>query len=239
MGRANNVDPEETRQPAAPADPPQDTPITILLVTAQKILETGLLSLLESAPGFQVVGTASSGGDALSLTAKVRPSAVIVDECLPDMSATDLIRRIASDGAQPKVLALCSNGSWNVVIDIFRAGAWGYMSKQRSFECMKEALRTITRGMHFVDGETGGQMAHVLSERWANTTEVALADLSTRENEVFVMLVEGRNPQEIAKSLYISRKTVETHRRAIYRKLTVRDLAGLMKFAVRHHLVNP
>jgi DNA-binding NarL/FixJ family response regulator len=239
MARANKADPEETSHCAAPTSAPQDAPIGILLVTSQKILETGLLALLDGVPGFRVVGAASSGLEALSLIAKLRPSAVIADECLPDMSATELIRRIATDSAKPKVLSLSSSESWVVAIGMFRAGASGYMSKQRSFECMKEALWTITRGMHFVDGETGGQMAHALSERRPDTPEVALSSLSTRENEVFMLLVEGQNPHEISKSLFISRKTVETHRRTIYRKLKVRDLAELMKFAVRHHLIKP
>lgn len=237
MVRAN--EPASDSSQNAPAGVELETPIRILLVTPQKILETGLLALLGGVPEFKVVGTASSGRETLSLIAKVRPSVLIAEGHLPDLTPTELIRRVANDNAQPRVLCLYSNETWRTVIDVFRAGAWGYMSMHRPFECMKTALYSIARGRRFVDGETGGDLACAWCELRGTTTEVALASLSTREHEVFRLLVEGRNSQEISKSLYISRKTVETHRRAVHRKLKVRDLAELMKFAVRNQLVRP
>lgn len=237
MARAN--EPASDADQDAPASAQLESPIRILLVTPQKILATGLVALLGGEPEFKVVGTASSGRETLSLITKVRPSVLVVDGYLPDLTATELIGRIGSDNAQLRVLCLFSNETWRTVIDVFRAGAWGYVSMHRPFESMKAALRAIARGHRFVDGETGGELACAWCELRGTTTEVALASLSTRENEVFPLLVEGRNSQEIAKALYISRKTVETHRRAIHRKLKVRDLAELMKFAVRNHLVSP
>lgn len=239
MARVNEPATEEASSHGASIGAQQSSRIRILLVTSQKIFETGLLALLAEVADFQVVGTASSAREALSLSTKVHPSVIIVDACMPDVSAAELIRRITSESAHTRVLSLCSDESWRAVINMFRAGAWGYMSKQRPFECMKTALRTLATGARFVDGTTGGQLAAAWCELRGSNTDVALASLSTRENEVFRLLVEGHNPHEISQSLYISRKTAETHRRSVYRKLKLRDTAELMKFAVRHQLVKP
>jgi DNA-binding NarL/FixJ family response regulator len=134
---------------------------------------------------------------------------------------------------------LSSDAHWANVIALFRVGVWGFVTKERSLDTLKAALRSISRGDRFVDGHTGGLLASTWGEVPGTTAEIALASLSKREREVFQLLIEGKNAREIAKSLYISPKTVEKHRRAVLQNLKVRDTADLMKFAARNRFLNP
>ena len=213
--------------------------IRILVVEPQRIVETGLRTLLSEGDEFLVVGSPACGRDALTMAKKVHPNIAIVDGALPDLEVTDVIRQLGDECPKTRVLALSSDNTWGTVVGAFRAGAWGFVTKESTIDDLKAALRSISRGHRFVDGHTGGLLASAWGEVPGTTAEIALASLSKRESEVFRLLVEGKNAGEIAKALFISRKTAETHRRVILKKLKVRDVAELMKFAARNQLLNP
>lgn len=169
----------------------------------------------------------------------LRPSLVVLDVALCETAASDAIRRVCAESQETKVLALSSAAHWGTAVGLFRAGAWGFIARERSVDDLKAALRNIALGYRFVDGLTGGMLAHAWSEAQGATSEIALASLSRREGEIFQLLVQGKNATEIGKSLFISRKTVETHRRVVLRKLKIRDIAELMRFASRNRLLSP
>ncbi len=220
-------------------DNPKANTVRIVIVACQGIAESGLRALFAGTNEFLVVGSAASGRDALVLAKKVRPAIVIIDGMLPDLTAVDVIGRLRGECPETKVVALSSDMFWRSVVGVFRAGAWGFVTKERSFDDLTAALRSVSRGHRFVDGRTGGLLAFAWSEVHGTTAEISLASLSRRESEVFRLLVDGKNAAEIAKSLFISRKTAETHRRAVLKKLKVRDMAELMKLAARNRLLNP
>jgi len=211
----------------------------LLLLLPQELVRSGLLALFEPSDEFLVVGTASTARECLVLAAQLHPTVVLMDVELPDMDAVTFIQHLQRDVPDARALVLSADMFWGNVIAVFRAGAWGYMAKERPVEWLREGLRVVARGYRYLDGQTGGKLAQTWGELPGTATEIALASLSRRENEVFALLVAGKNTREICKSLYISRKTVETHRRAVLRKLKVRDTAELMKFAVRNRLINP
>jgi DNA-binding NarL/FixJ family response regulator len=202
-------------------------------------METGLLALFAQTREFHVVGTAACGREALALASKARPFVAVVDVRLPDLTAIEVVRQMQHGSPHTRVLGLSSDTNWGCVVSLFRAGAWGFVAKESPFDALTSALRHIVRGHHFVDGPTGGKLALAWSQIPGMTAEIALARLSKREHEVFQLLIEGSNTLELTQRLFISRKTVETHRRSILRKLKVRDTAELMKFAVRNRLISP
>lgn len=225
-------------QSGVSSDPPPDA-IRILLVEPQKMVETALRALLDRKYEFSVVGSVAHGRDVLEVAKKTKPTVAIIDMMLSDVTAVEVTQRLRNDCPNIRVLALSSDTHWGSVISMFRAGAWGFVTKEGSFDDLEAALKSISLGQRFVDGLTGGLLAAAWSELPGTHAEIALASLSQRENEVFRLLVEGKNAGEIAKVLYISRKTAETHRRVVLQKLKVRDIAELVKFAARNLLLKP
>jgi two-component system response regulator NreC len=213
--------------------------VSILLAMQDGILASGLQALFASSDEFEIIGMASSGREALSMCRILRPSLIVLDVALSEFSASEIVRRLCAESQGGKILALSSASHWGSVVGLFRVGAWGFIARERPVDDLKAALRSIAQGHRFVDGLTGGMLAHAWSEARGATSEVALASLSKREGEIFQMLIQGRSATEIGKSLFISRKTVETHRRVILRKLRMRNIAGLMDFAARNRLLSP
>jgi len=237
-----------TRTPEAPSPPhgqvPNDReqrqePIRILVVEPQQILANGLQVLLDGSNEFKVVGCVRCGRDVVGAAKALRAEIVVLDDALPDITATEVIRRLHCDSPDCRVLALSSDALWADVVGLFRAGAWGFVTKERSFDDLKAGLRDIALGNRFVDGHTGGLLASTWGDVPGTATEISLASLSKREREVFRLAIEGKNASEIAKLLFICQKTAEKHRRVVLHKLKVRNTAELVKFAARNRFLSP
>jgi len=220
-------------------DNPRANTVRIVIVASRGITESGLQALFAGIDEFLVVGSAASGPEALVLAKKVRPAIVLMDVTSPDLKTADMIAELRRECPDTRVVVLSSDMFWQNVVSMFRAGARGFVTKERSFEDLTTALRSVSRGRRFVDGHTGGLLAFACGEAQGARAEIALASLSKRRAEVAHMLVDGKNSGEIARALSISRKTAEAHRRAVLKKLNVRDVAGLMKLAARNRLLNP
>lgn len=217
----------------------QEELIPILLVDPQQIVIDGLQLLLSGSEVFRLVGALPCGREVVSTVKKVQARIVVLNDNLPDIAAADIIRKLQLECPDCKVLALSSDSHWTNVIALFRAGAWGFVTKERPFDDLNAGLKTLSLGKRFVDGQTGGLLASTWGEVPGTTVELPLASLSKREHEVFCLLIEGRNAGEIAKLLFISKKTAEKHRRVTLRKLKIRNTAELMRFAVKNRFINP
>jgi DNA-binding NarL/FixJ family response regulator len=204
----------------------------IVLVDSEQLARQGLKSLLED-HGFQVAGQTDDGRMALKLVQKLRPDVVISDLCIGGLNGLEFTRQIRQISLRTKVIILSNSADSQLLYALFAAGANGYLLKKATYDELAASIRAV------LDGDTylTPVLAHLLLRRSfaepASRWERLQNKISNREREVLQLVAEGRSTKEIAATLYVSVKTIETHRKQIMDKLNVHSVAGLTKYAVR------
>ena len=201
----------------------------LLLVDDHVLFREGLRSLLQARKDMRIVAEAADAHSALELAEHERFDVALVDVRLRDTSGIALVRDMRRRKVAQPILMLSMFDRADLVSEALRAGASGYLTKDATTTELERAIATVLRGDEFVPARIAASL-----ER---TTPTAVSQLSSREREVFELLICGRSNGEIASALFISEKTVETHRTRIYRKLGVTSLAELVWLAARHDLL--
>ncbi len=205
-------------------------PIRVLVADDHMIVRTGIRHVLESEPGFEVVGEAANGADALALAAELRPDVVVLDISMPDVSGLELAARLR-DTAGTRVLILSMHNNAEYVLESVRAGAHGYLLKDTAATELRTAIRAVCQGESYFSPPVASRLsAAVRGER--DQGPGGLEQLTAREREVLLGIAQGRTNKEIATELRISHRTVETHRESLMRKLQIRTVAELTRFAL-------
>jgi DNA-binding NarL/FixJ family response regulator len=204
----------------------------VLLVDDHELLRAGLRSRLEKEPGIEVVGEADSAERAIILARALQPDLVLLDLLLPRTNGFDAIPEIACVAPEARVIVVSSQIAASSVRRALSAGAAGYVPKRASDRELVTAIRQVASGSRYVDPEVGAALV-------VETVSTALEALSERERDVLQLLALGYTNQEIGKKLYISVRTVDTHRSHIMRKLGIDTRAELVLFALAHGLIGP
>jgi two-component system response regulator NreC len=211
--------------------------LRILLADDHKIVREGLRTLIEKQPGTEVVGEADSGRMALKLTRELKPDVVIMDITMPDLNGIEATRQIHSEIPGVKVIALSMHSDKRLVAGILMAGASGYLLKE---DCdsgeLARAIRAVATNQTYLSPKIGEVVIKDYVRHLSMTASSPFSILTPREREVLQLLAEGKNTKEIASSLHVSVKTVETHRNKIMEKLDIRSIAELTKYAIRERL---
>lgn len=183
-----------------------------------------------------MVGEAEDGRSAVSLAAELRPDVVVMDVGMPDLNGIDAARRVCADVPGVKVVALSMLSDGRFVRRMFQAGASAYLLKECAFDELKLAIDTVLRGKTYVSPGIGQVVIgdYVRDDREAGSE--AFQSLTAREREVLQLLAEGGATKEIAAALFVSVKTIETHRQHVMQKLGTNSIADLTKFAIREGL---
>ena len=206
-------------------------PIRVLVADDHMIVRTGIRHVLESEPGFEVVGEAANGTEALSLTARLHPDVVVLDISMPDISGLELAARLRGAGGGTRVLILSMHNNAEYVLESVRAGAHGYLLKDTAATELRTAIRAICQGESYFSPPVASRLsAAVRGEH--DPQPAGLDQLTGREREVLHGIAQGRTNKEIATELGISHRTVETHRESLMRKLQIRTVAELTRFAL-------
>jgi DNA-binding NarL/FixJ family response regulator len=206
-------------------------PIRVLVVDDHMIVRSGIRHVLESEPGFEVVGEAANATEALSLTAELRPDVVVLDISMPDVSGLELAARLRNTGGGARVLILSMHNNAEYVLESVRAGAHGYLLKDTAATELRTAIRAVCQGESYFSPPVASRLsAAVRGEH--DPQPAGLAQLTGREREVLHGIAQGRTNKEIATELGISHRTVETHRESLMRKLQIRTVAELTRFAL-------
>jgi DNA-binding NarL/FixJ family response regulator len=203
----------------------------IVLVDDQRLARQGLKALLEGA-GFDIAGETDDGRLAVKLIHKLRPDLMITDLRVFGLNGIELTRQVRQASLSTKVIVLSSYAEGQFVFSAFEAGANGYLLKKTSFDELVAGVRAVLNGQTYV----APVIADLVVRRslgQATHTGYQQNSISTREREVLQLVAEGRSTKEIAAALYVSIKTIETHRKQIMDKLNVHSIAGLTKYAVR------
>jgi two-component system, NarL family, response regulator NreC len=205
---------------------------TILIADDHRLLREGLRALLER-EGFQVVGEAENGRSAVKLAKQLQPDVVITDIGMPDLNGVDATRQIRAEAPRSKVLALSMHTESRFVLGILDAGASGYLLKDSAFEELSVAIESLLKDQIYLSPAIAGVVVERSLGRVGSKAGAPQTKLSKREQEVLQLITEGKPTKEIAAKLYVSIKTVETHRKQIMDKLGIYSVAELTKYAIR------
>ncbi|ROZ72662.1 response regulator transcription factor [Ramlibacter sp. WS9] len=211
--------------------------IRIVIADDHRIMRDGLVALLRGQPDFEVVGEAPDGAELARLTRKLKPDIAVTDLSMAGLNGLEAIRRIRADEPGVKLLCLSVHAESRLVLAVLDAGASGYVLKECSFEELVQAIRQVVAGQVYLSAQLVGV---VVQEYRARVTGGAPQDsasvLTPRERELVQLFSEGYSTNAIAERLYVSAKTVATHRQHILQKLRIGSMAELTRYALREGL---
>ena len=212
--------------------------IKIVLADDHKIIRAGLKSLIESCNNFRVIGEAENGREAVKLVNDLMPQVVIMDISMPDLNGIDATRQILAKFPETKIIALSMHTDKRFVIGMLKAGASGYMLKDCAFDELTIAINTVLNQQTYLSSQITNVVVQNIKLESLNEKKPALSLLSVREREILQLIAEGKSTKQIAAILFISVKTVESHRHNIMVKLEIHNLADLIKLAIREGLTS-
>ena len=210
--------------------------ITVFLADDHAVVRDGLSFLLDAEPDIAVVGAAADGRQAANQVAQLCPDIVIMDIAMPELNGIDATREIGTICPSVRVIILSMYVTTEHVMRALQAGACGYLIKEAAGAEVVEAVRTVQSGHRYLSNQITDRLVDQVAHQPQSMSENPLERLSPREREVLQLVVEGRSSAEIADSLSLSVKTVETYRSRIMVKLDIHDVPGLVKFAIRQGL---
>ena len=214
--------------------------IHVLIAEDHLMVRAGIRVLLEKAGDIHVVGEASNGQEALELAEKHVPDVLVMDIMMPRLNGIQAAENIRKLKLPTRILLLSMYSDEGLVYQALQSGVKGYVLKSSVSDELLWAVRTVAEGKTYLSS----QVSEIMVENAVNPhvhgqNHDALSMISPREKEILQLIAEEHTSSEIAKLLFISEKTVEKHRASLMEKLNVRNLAGLVRLAVKHRLVDP
>jgi len=213
------------------------TPVRVLLADDHALVRAGIRALLESLEGIAVVAEAGNGGEVLELARKHRPDVVLLDISMPGIGGLEASAQLKQELPEVRVVMLSMHANEEYVLQALRAGAVGYMLKDSATAELELALQAVMQGETYLSPPISKQVVEGYVQR-VGAEQPAADHLTPRQRQVLQLIAEGLSTKEIAYRLELSVKTVETHRAQLMERLQIRDIAGLVKYAIRNGLVS-
>ena len=209
--------------------------VRILVADDHAVVRHGLRQLFSLAPEFNVVAEAKNAWEAIERLREGGVDVLLMDMSMPGLSGIDLIRRARAEAPRVPLLVLSMHADWQIAARAIKAGASGYLTKDSEPEVLIEAIRQVSKGGNFIDPTLATRM--VFQSGSGTDAETPSAEMTDREYQVFLALVHGRSLVEIAEELHLSAKTISTHKFRLMRKLGLNSVSELVRYAVRHGIV--
>jgi DNA-binding NarL/FixJ family response regulator len=207
-------------------------PIRVLIADDHKLVRAGIRALLERLPGISVVAEANDGREVLRLVKQHKPHLVLMDIAMPALNGLEATRHVAKRFSDVRVIILSTYGDEEHVFQALHAGAAGYLLKGADLEELELAIRSVAQGETYLSPPVSKPVIMEYLRR-TNADLSPRERLSPRQAEILQLIAEGNTAKQIALQLNISVKTVETHRTVLMKRVGVRDLAGLIRYAVK------
>ena len=216
----------------AAAAPP---PVRILLADDHNLFRAGVRGLLKSFGGFEIVGEATDGRDAVALAHSEQPHVLLMDVGMPGLNGIEAAERVRAAAPATRVIILSMHTGEEHVMRALKAGAAGYVLKDAQPDELERALRQVARGEPYLSPA----VSKYVFQSYANggASDTALERLTPRQREVLQLIAEGYTTKAIASRLHVSVKTIETHRAQLMGRLGIHDVPGLVRFALRRGLI--
>lgn len=212
--------------------------LRILLADDHKIVRDGLRSLLEKQQGMEVVGEAENGRLVLELARQKKPDVVIMDVSMPDLNGIEATRQMLAAQPGVRVIALSMHSDRRLVAGMLQAGASGFLLKDCAFDELARAIHAVMANQPYLSPRIAETVIQDYVRRMTPSESSTADALTKRQREVLQLLAEGWSTKHISSHLYLSVKTVETHRREIMAKLSLHSIAELTKYAIREGLTS-
>jgi DNA-binding NarL/FixJ family response regulator len=211
----------------------------VLLVDDHTLFREGIRALLSAEPDIEVVGEAADGKQAIELAEKVSPDIVVMDLVMPGMNGMQAAQQLHDTHPDIKILILSMYDDDEYIYQILRAGASGYVLKRAASDDLLRAIREVESGGSALHPAVAAKLLKDYVRKSRSTEQKdAGSILTARESEVLKLVAEGYTNQQIADMLGLGRKTVDTHRTNIMRKLDLHDVTALVKYALKQGLIN-
>lgn len=208
--------------------------INILLVDDHALVREGIKNSLQGQEHLDVIGEARDGKEALALLAQAKPDVVIMDINMPGMGGVDATRSIKSRYPEINILVLTMYNEEAQIRELLKSGALGYILKSTSMAELVEAIEVVSKGETYFAKEVSSKIMNQLVK--GNNRSKLEVSLTNRETQILKMISEEYTNHEIAQKLFISSRTVDTHRRNLIQKLNAKNTAGLVRYAIKHKI---
>lgn len=211
--------------------------IKVFLVDDHQIMLDGIKALLKNDKQIEIIGEFTRGSQVIEKLAQISPDIIITDIHMPEMNGIELTNIVRKNYPAVKILALSMSGEEGMITEMVDAGISGYVIKNTGKEELRGALLKIMKGEVYFSAEVASQLTKALMEKKRRADEPTAAKLTQREVEIVKLIAMEYSNEKIAKELFISERTVETHRKNIFRKSQTKSLIGLMKYAQEKKII--
>lgn len=216
-----------------------DATIRVLIADDHAVVREGIRTVLSAEHGFDVVAEADDGRNTLALAEKHKPDVIVLDLTMPGESGLEIAVKLREAVPESRILILTMHDRGEYVLEAVRAGALGYVLKDAGHAELRDSVRAVCRGEEFFSPQVSATMSAALRSELAREHRQGLVEgLSPREREILTLVSSGNTNKEIGTALGISPRTVESHRESLVRKLKIRTVAELTRFAVETGLVD-
>lgn len=212
-------------------------PLTLLLADDHEIVRLGLRALLNNEPDFRLVGEACDGLEVLRMADQLKPNVVILDLMMPRMNGLEVARQLTTRPRGPRIVILSMHADKAYAWEAMRAGANAYVVKDADSDELLRAIRKAAQGERYLSRPFPPDALQTFFRNGDGLPEDPYQTLTLREREVLLLTAEGHSGQEISEILFISPRTVESHRANLLRKLDLRNLKQLIRYAMQRGLV--
>lgn len=214
-------------------------PINVFIADDHSMVREGLRLIIEAERDISVTGEAADGRRAVRLIQRLAPDVVIMDIAMPILNGIEATEQILKSKTLTRIIILSMHSSKEHIFRALEAGAKGYLLKESAGKELVKAIRAVYAGNRFLSDRISQTVIEdYIHQRVADSEVSPIKRLSPREREVLQLVVEGKSSAEIASDLFLSPKTVETYRSRLMHKLGIKDLPGLVKFAIQHGMTS-
>jgi two-component system, NarL family, response regulator NreC len=213
--------------------------IRILLADDHAVLRHGLSKALQAESDMEVIGMVADGLAAVELARELAPDIIIMDIGMQGLNGIEATRQILKKSSNTRVIALSMHSSKKFILEMFKAGASGYLLKDCEYDELAAAVRTVASGKEYISPSITGVFIESCTTDDPVRKNDAFSTLTNREREVLQLLTEGKTTKQAAKRLHISPKTVEVHRLNIMNKLKIDNMVQLTKYAIQEGITLP
>jgi len=216
-----------------------DAVVRVLVADDHAVVREGIRNVLSADHGFHIVAEAEDGERTLALATEHRPDVVLLDVTMPGESGLEVASQLRRTVPASRVVILTMHDRGEYVLEAVRAGAHGYVLKDAAPSELRDAVRAVHRGEEFFSPRVAATLSAALRRELAHEHRQGLVEgLTPREREVLTLVASGKTNREIGAELGISPRTVESHRESLVKKLEIRTVAELTRFAVESGLVD-
>lgn len=213
--------------------------IKTLVADDHRIVREGIINLLSSESDIEVIAEAENGREAVKLALKLKPDITLMDISMPELNGIDAISKIRQKIPDARIIVLSMHSEHDFIWKTFKAGAYAYLLKDCAADELVTAIHRVSSGKKYISEDISDVVLQdFVDAKWHEENEVSNVPLSDREREVLQLIAEGYATKEIGDVLFISAKTVESHRKNIMEKLQIFTLPELTKYAIRSGLTS-